>query len=66
MNILAVAIFSLVTFLFYKTYDKRTVALMIVLSLVTLFFTQSFETVTSAMWGIVTGLFSGYIITKKK
>lgn len=66
MNFLAFIIFSIVTFLFYKTYGKQTVAIMSLLSIAILFFTQSLETVIGATWGIVTGIFGAYMITKKK
>lgn len=66
MNILAVIIFSLVTFLFYKTYDIRTVVIMVVLSIVTLFFTQPIETVAGAGLGIITGVIGAYITKKKR
>lgn len=66
MNFLAFIIFGLATFLFYRTYGKQTVAIMSVLSIAILFFTQPLETVTGATWGIVIGIFGAYIISKKK
>lgn len=66
MNFLAFIIFSVVTFLFYKTYGKQTVAIMSILSIVILFFTQPLETVIGATWGIVKGVFGVYMIKKKK
>lgn len=66
MNFLAFIIFSVVTFLFYKTYGKQTVAIMSILSIVILCFTQPLETVIGATWGIVTGVFGVYMIKKKK